>query len=87
MGDPYLVSVPLEDPPSGYSKDQHQYWIVDGYTTSRTYPYAATLPDGQPQRYLRNSVKAIVDAYNGTVHFYVNERRIQSFVDNVVPTL
>ena len=74
MGDPYLVSVPLEDPPSGYSKDQHQYWIVDGYTTSRTYPYAATLPDGQPQRYLRNSVKAIVDAYNGTVHFYVSER-------------
>lgn len=47
---------------------------MDGYTTSRTYPYAATLPDGQPQRYLRNSVKAIVDAYNGTVHFYVSER-------------
>ena len=73
MGDPYLVSVPLEDPPPGYSKDQHQYWIVDGYTTSRTYPYAATLPDGRPLRYLRNSVKVIVDAYNGSVHFYVSE--------------
>ena len=74
MGDPYLVSVPLEDPPEGYSKDQHQYWIVDGYTTSRTYPYAATLPDGQPLRYLRNSVKVIVDAFNGKVHFYVSEK-------------
>ncbi|MGB1195407.1 MAG: UPF0182 family protein [Synechococcus sp.] len=74
MGDPYLVSVPLEDPPPGYAEGQHQYWIVDGYTTSRTYPYAATLPDGRPLRYLRNSVKIIVDAYNGNVHFYVSEK-------------
>ena len=73
MGEPYLVSVPLEESASGYEKDQHQYWIVDGFTTSRTVPYAATLPDGRPLRYLRNSVKAIVDAYNGTVHLYINE--------------
>ena len=73
MGDPYLVSVPLEDGPASYQKDQHQYWIVDGFTTSRTVPYASTLPDGRPIRYLRNSVKAIVDAYNGSVHLYVSE--------------
>ncbi len=73
MGDPYLVSVPLEDGAEGYQQNQHQYWIVDGFTTSRTVPYAATLPDGRPIRYLRNSVKAVVDAYNGSVHLYVRE--------------
>ena len=72
-GDPYLVSVPMESGLDGYQDDQHQYWIVDGYTSSNTYPYASTLPDGQEMRYVRNSVKAIVDAYNGTVHLYVSE--------------
>ena len=72
-GDPYLVSVPMESDLSQYQDDQHQYWIVDGYTSSNTYPYASTLPDGQEMRYVRNSVKAIVDAYNGTVHLYVSE--------------
>ena len=72
-GDPYLVSVPIESDSNQYQEDQHQYWIVDGYTSSNTYPYASTLPDGQEMRYVRNSVKAIVDAYNGTVHLYVSE--------------
>ena len=72
-GDPYLVSVPMESDLSQYQDDQHQYWIVDGYTSSNTYPYASTLPDGQEMRYVRNSVKAVVDAYNGTVHLYVSE--------------
>ena len=72
-GDPYLVSVPMESGLDGYQEDQHQYWIVDGYTSSNTYPYASTLPDGQKMRYVRNSVKVIVDAYNGSVHLYVSE--------------
>ena len=72
-GDPYLVSVPMESGLDQYQEDQHQYWIVDGYTSSNTYPYASILPDGQEMRYVRNSVKAIVDAYNGTVHLYVSE--------------
>ena len=72
-GDPYLVSVPMESDLSQYQDDQHQYWIVDGYTSSNTYPYASTLPHGQEMRYVRNSVKAVVDAYNGTVHLYVSE--------------
>ena len=72
-GDPYLVSVPMESDLNQYQEDQHQYWIVDGYTSSNTYPYASTLPDGQEMRYIRNSVKAIVDAYNGTVRLYVSE--------------
>ena len=72
-GDPYLVSVPMESGLDGYQEDQHQYWIVDGYTSPNTYPYASTLPDGQKMRYVRNSVKVIVDAYNGSVHLYVSE--------------
>jgi uncharacterized membrane protein (UPF0182 family) len=72
-GDPYLVSVPMESGLDRYQEDQHQYWIVDAYTSSNTYPYASTLPDGQKMRYVRNSVKVIVDAYNGSVHLYVSE--------------
>jgi uncharacterized protein len=60
-------------------------WIVDGYTTLQNYPYAESMSLGQatadaqqgaarqPDRqvsYLRNSVKATVDAYDGTVKLY-----------------
>jgi uncharacterized protein len=44
------------------------YWIQDAYTTSSLYPYS------QPQgglNYIRNSVKIVIDAYNGTMKFYV----------------
>ncbi|SET03737.1 UPF0182 family protein [Anaerobranca gottschalkii] len=43
------------------------YWIVDGYTTASTYPYS------KPKKginYIRNSVKIVVDAYEGTVDIY-----------------
>ncbi len=43
------------------------YWIVDAYTTTGLYPYSA--PTGG-LNYLRNSVKAVIDAYNGTLDFY-----------------
>lgn len=43
------------------------YWIMDGYTTSDHYPYAE--PSG-PINYVRNSVKVVVDAYNGDVGIY-----------------
>src|SRR5262245_9278736 len=46
------------------------FWIVDGYTTSDRYPYSA--PTGRMGNYIRNSVKAVVDAYNGTVAFYLS---------------
>ena len=73
LSEPYLVSVPLSQGGDSYPIDQHQYWVVDGFTSTRTYPYASSLPDGRPMRYLRNSVKAIVDAYNGTVRLYISE--------------
>ena len=37
-GDPYMVSVPIEEGQSGYELDQHQYWIDEGFTRSATYP-------------------------------------------------
>lgn len=43
-------------------------WIIDAYTTSDRYPYAT--PSGG-LNYIRNSVKVVIDAYDGTVDFYV----------------
>ncbi|WP_456698678.1 UPF0182 family membrane protein [Aeromicrobium sp. P5_D10] len=68
--------------------DGRVVWIVDGYTTSNSYPYsehrslreatADTLTNGEAQaalptdqvNYMRNSVKAVVDAYDGSVKLY-----------------
>ena len=72
QGEPYLVSVQL-DGASPFPADQHQFWIVEGFTTSRTYPYSAPVPGNADVRYLRNSVKAVVDAYNGRMVLYVAE--------------
>ncbi|HLJ59591.1 MAG TPA: UPF0182 family protein [bacterium] len=44
------------------------FWIVDGYTTSAAYPYSQSAGE---INYIRNSVKAVVDAYDGTTRFYV----------------
>lgn len=60
-GDPYLV---LDD--SGQLK-----WILDAYTTSSTYPYAQRTSNGTT--YMRNSVKVVIDAYDGTVEAYIAE--------------
>src|SRR5271169_6087139 len=47
------------------------YWIQDAYTTSDWFPYAKPEPDSGDINYIRNSVKIVIDAYNGTVTFYV----------------
>ena len=48
-------------------------WIVDGYLTSDAHPYSRDIAfdNGLRFNYLRNSVKATVDAYDGDVHLYV----------------
>jgi len=56
--DPYLV---IDD--AGRLR-----WILDAYTATSRYPYAQPLPDGT--NYLRNSVKVVIDAYDGTVTAY-----------------
>lgn len=44
------------------------FWIIDAYTTTNRYPYSKPY-DGV--NYIRNSVKVVVDAYNGTTDFYI----------------
>jgi uncharacterized membrane protein (UPF0182 family) len=47
-------------------------WILDGFTTSDNYPYSSHYSvNGDNINYIRNSVKAVVDAYDGTTTFYV----------------
>jgi uncharacterized protein len=57
--DPYLV----------ITKDGRLVWMIDGYTTSDAYPYSARI--SELGNYIRNSVKVTIDAYNGTLRFYV----------------
>jgi len=57
--DPYIVFA-----------DGRLYWIVDAYTLTDRFPYSE--PSGG-FNYIRNSVKVVVDAYNGTVRYYVIE--------------
>jgi uncharacterized membrane protein (UPF0182 family) len=63
--DPYLVSA-----------DERLLWVWDAYTVTNRYPNAQPL--GADSRfeganYIRNSVKVVVDAYNGTVRFFLAE--------------
>lgn len=67
---PYLVTVKLKGD-GGFRKEQHQYWMMDGFTDSRAYPYSDANPAGI--RYFRQPVKAVVDAYDGRVWLYMNE--------------
>jgi uncharacterized membrane protein (UPF0182 family) len=48
------------------------FWIIDGYTATDRFPYSAQLPR-QRLNYMRNSVKAVIDAYHGTVDFYLSD--------------
>lgn len=59
--DPYLVVTP-----------QRLCWIQDAYTSSGWYPYAAFQSlGGERINYVRNSVKIVVDAYDGSVDYYI----------------
>ncbi|HVQ39077.1 MAG TPA: UPF0182 family protein, partial [Pyrinomonadaceae bacterium] len=60
--DPYLV----------VSKEGHLFWMIDAYTESATYPYSRHhAVSNHSVNYIRNSVKVVIDAYNGTTRFYV----------------
>ena len=67
---PFLTFDP--DPYIVVGDDGRLSWIVDGFTTSDSYPYSRHYRLGREGiNYLRNSVKAVVDAYDGTTTFYV----------------
>jgi uncharacterized membrane protein (UPF0182 family) len=57
--DPYLV----------VRENGHLVWMLDAYTVTNRYPYAARLTDGTS--YMRNSIKVLIDAYDGTVEAFV----------------
>ncbi|MFZ0743380.1 MAG: UPF0182 family protein [Terracidiphilus sp.] len=60
--DPYIV---LGD-------DGRLSWMIDAFTTSDNYPYSSHYGlNGRSINYMRNSVKVVIDAYNGTTTFYV----------------
>jgi uncharacterized membrane protein (UPF0182 family) len=53
-------------------EDGRLSWILDAFTQSGSYPYSTHYSvDGQAINYMRNSVKVVVDAYDGTATFYV----------------
>jgi len=61
-----------EDPYIVIGADGRLSWIIDGFTTSDSYPYARLFRLGRERiNYMRNSVKTVVDAYDGTTTFYV----------------
>ena len=80
--DPYLV----------VDKDGRLVWIQDAYTTSDRYPYSTpvTSPFSNTTfNYIRNSVKVVTDAYNGTIDFYVSDPQdpvIRAY-EGIFPTL
>jgi uncharacterized protein len=48
------------------------YWVIDAYTTSSWYPASAPYTLGtKTVNYIRNSIKIVVDAYHGSVDFYI----------------
>ncbi|MFC1899495.1 UPF0182 family protein [Chloroflexota bacterium] len=57
--DPYLVI-----------NDGKLFWIQDAYTTTNRYPYSEPIGD---INYIRNSVKVVIDAYNGSARFYITD--------------
>lgn len=60
--DPYMVVA-----------DGKLYWLWDAYTVTDKFPYSEPFNGGQ--NYIRNSVKVVVDAYTGTVRFYVADEK------------
>jgi uncharacterized protein len=60
--DPYLVV-----------SDDALYWFQDAYTLSKWYPQGS--PFSEEFNYIRNSIKIVVDAYNGTVTYYLSDTK------------
>jgi uncharacterized protein len=61
--DPYLVIA-----------DGKLYWIIDAYTISDKFPYSTPIRTSNGNlNYIRNSVKVVIDAYNGTMDYYISD--------------
>ena len=82
---PFLA---YDDDPYIVVTDQGLYWIFDAYTTSNYYPYSEPYNE-YGTNYIRNSVKVVVDAYNGAVDYYIvdNEDPIAMTLQSIYPAL
>ncbi|MDO4485566.1 MAG: UPF0182 family protein [Bacillota bacterium] len=58
--DPYMITA-----------DGSLYWIIDAYTTTDMYPYSEPFSQDSRTNYIRNSVKVVIDAYDGTTSYYI----------------
>jgi uncharacterized protein len=65
---PFLA---YDDDPYVVVADGQIYWIMDAYTMSSYYPYSEPWSKGSDMNYIRNSVKIVVNAYDGDVSFYI----------------
>jgi uncharacterized membrane protein (UPF0182 family) len=76
----------LDDDPYPVISDGRLFWIQDAYTVTDKYPYSTAA--GQIN-YIRNSVKAIIDAYHGSVTFYATDAAdpIAQTIARIFPTL
>jgi uncharacterized membrane protein (UPF0182 family) len=79
--DPYIV----------INRDGKLYWMIDAYTTSDRYPYSTQYQVfNHSINYTRNSVKVVVDAYEGDVRFYVFEEPVDPIIkvyQDIFPSL
>ena len=75
--DPYMV----------ISEDGRLFWIQDAYTISSNYPYSTPLKGYF--NYIRNSVKVVVDTYNGSMDFYIVDQKdpLIKVYQNIFPQL
>ena len=64
-------------------------WIQDAYTTTANYPYSTPAPAPYDLNYIRNSVKIVVDAYDGTTTLYLSDPRdpIAQTIGKIFPGL
>ncbi len=74
---PYLIYD--EKPYTVVTKEGKIVWVLDAYTTSSNYPYSeyTTIEHDKIKEninYIRNSVKVIIDSYDGTMSFYITDR-------------
>lgn len=74
---PYLMYD--ENPYTVIDDNGDIYWVLDAYTTSSSYPYSTYTQieyEGEMKNinYIRNSVKVIINAYDGTMKFYITDK-------------
>ena len=89
---PYLIYD--ENPYTVITEDGKIKWILDAYTVSSSYPYSQYTSiehDNVKEKinYIRNSIKVIIDSYDGTITFYITDRNdpIAMAYRNIYPEL